>query len=128
LTPRGTAGIDILATTPTARGPQVRIQSKASRQGLGSGWLMSKKDEHPTADFYALVNLQRPVTVYILPGHVVGRFVATDHATWLATAGRHGQPHVDNSNRVLVGKPLPPDFAAGWLEQYRERWDLLNGG
>ena len=31
LTPRGTAGIDILATTPTAGGPQVRIQSKATQ-------------------------------------------------------------------------------------------------
>src|SRR5438128_599932 len=128
LTPRGTAGVDILAARPSADGPQVRIQSKATRQGLRSGWLMSQKDEHPMSDFYALVDLQPLVTVYIVPGDVVGRFLRSDHATWLATPGRHGQAHVDNSNRTLVGKPLPPDFVAGWLEQYRERWDLLSSG
>jgi hypothetical protein len=67
------------------------------------------------------------VTVYIVPGDVVGRFLRTDHSTWLATAGQHGQPHVDNPNRTLVGKALPPDFATDWLDQYRERWDLLSG-
>jgi hypothetical protein len=128
LTPRGTAGVDILAATLVAGGPQVRIQSKATTQGLRNGWLMSRKDEHPTADFYALVDLQPPVTIYILPGEVVGRFLRTDHQTWLATPGRNGQPHRDNNNRVLVGKRLLPEFQSGWLDVYRERWDSLSAG
>lgn len=76
---------------------------------------------------YAFVDLKAdsPV-VYIVPSRVVARFLRRSHKRWLAAPGKMGQPHKDNPMRRLASTSLDlPDYEEGWLERYRERWDLL---
>jgi hypothetical protein len=63
----------------------------------------------------------------VIPSSVVANYVKTEHEVWLATPGLRGQPHNDNAGRRLLPrhKDRIPGFPDGWMDQYRERWDLL---
>jgi hypothetical protein len=79
--------------------------------------------------FYALVDLEpdSPV-VYIVPSAVVADVIAKNHRAWLNAPGRGGRPHKDNEMRRVApdyGDLEVPGYPAGWLDQYRERWELL---
>ena len=94
---------------------------------------MSEKHERISQRryFYAFVDLevpdgQMPVT-YVIPSEVVSEVVRQSHKTWLNTPGLGGREHRDNPVRRVrpaYGFPVP-GFPAGWMEQYRERWELL---
>lgn len=57
------------------------------------------------------------------------------HKLWLDTPGKNGKAHNDNKMRRLLpdylrGRELEGEvvqrIGAGWMEQYREKWELLH--
>jgi hypothetical protein len=128
LAPPGAPVADILVLTTDAT-VAATVQVKARTRGSDGGWPM--RDVHETIEhdglFYAFVDLEpeSPVT-YIVPSAVVAKVLRDAHAAWLAAPGRGGRPHRDNPIRKLRPEyPSLPDYGLGWLDKYRERWDLL---
>lgn len=70
-------------------------------------------------------------TTYVVPSTVVATTLRETHQLWLDRPGKKGQPHKPTELRRFM-----PDYTRncgtgtaygpGWLEQYRERWDLLD--
>lgn len=106
------------------------IQVKTRTGGSDGGWHMGQKHEtlvHPRL-FYIFLDLEPAAPVcYIVPAEVVAQAVATSHRAWLAAPGARGQPHRDNQMRRITPRfaPAPPSFPHGWLDEFRERWELL---
>ena len=106
---------------------QVRVTSKGQRQG----WLLTNELEGVTDQnvLYAFVNTQPsdPET-FLIPAAIVSEVLRTSHAAWLATPGVHGQAHRDSPMRMILMdyRVQVPGYPPGWLEQYRERWDLVD--
>jgi hypothetical protein len=71
-----------------------------------------------------LVEPDRPFEYYIIPSEVMAKNVSEEHALWLSTPGKKGQPHRDNRMRIVH---LPPyKSLTGWdISAFRERWDLI---
>jgi len=71
-----------------------------------------------------LVGSERDFEYYIIPSRDMALNVTKSHDTWLATPGKNGQPHKDNSIRTVH---LPPRTSpCGWdITEYRARWDLI---
>lgn len=127
--PPGSPTVDVLVLAPDET-IIASLQVKTRTYGRDKGWHMNVKHEsisHPRY-FYVLVDLEpeQPVT-YIVPSSVVADALSKDHQAWLDAPGLGGKPHKDNPVRRL--KPSfsydVPGFPDGWLEQFRERWDLL---
>jgi hypothetical protein len=78
--------------------------------------------------FYAFVDLEPDVPVtYIVPSEIVAEVISRAHKKWLETPGQGGKPHKDHPMRRLLpayGFEVP-GYAPGWLDQFRERWDLI---
>jgi len=134
LAPAGVPNCDILVTDEI--GDQLCAVQVKTRRGKGSdrGWHMSKKHEALTSHtlFYCFVDFAIgtggiPFT-YIVPARVVAQTLGECHQAWLALPGAKGQPHNDSEFRRFL-----PDYAHlamskyedGWLEPYRENWDVL---
>jgi hypothetical protein len=101
---------------------------------------MSQKHEEIISEhlFYCFVDMEEenslPIT-FILPSTVVAAALKEAHQLWLDTPGQKGQAHNDNKMRRLLpdylkGRKLEADvmrrLGAGWMEQYREQWDILH--
>jgi hypothetical protein len=67
---------------------------------------------------------KRPFEYYIIPSDVMAKNVSEAHELWLSTPGKRGQPHTDNTVRIV---PLPPRKSpTDWdISPYRDRWDLI---
>ena len=118
ITLRNSKGVDILASNFEAS-RSVAIQVKTN-QGSKRGWLMSSKAEgfYSENHFYVFVNLNGLAgspEYFIVPSKTVAEYVTTRHAAWLATPGKKGRVHQDNSIR----KFSDPEG------KYLNRWDLL---
>ena len=137
LAPAGVPHADIIVTDGIG-GRLCAIQAKSRRDmGADRGWHMKAKHEEidsPTL-FYAFVDFGRDLDAhtkcFIVPSGVVADVLRRSHALWLATPGRGGRPHQDGEMRRFL-----PDYDAvgqdigcglGWLDGYREAWDLIRG-
>lgn len=69
-------------------------------------------------------NSDVPFEYYIIPSREMSKNIAMSHKVWMETPGAKGQPHNDNTMRTVR---LPPKTdIAGWsVEQYKNRWDLI---
>lgn len=136
LSPQNSPTVDILVLNPDET-VIASLQVKTRTRGSDRGWHMHEKHESIVQPrlFYALVDLEdsldtetpeHPVT-YVVPGQVVAEVVSLSHRGWLATPGRGNRPRKDNVMRRLLPSYRwdVPGYPDGWLEQYRERWDLL---
>lgn len=118
ITLRNTKGVDILCSNSDAT-KTVAIQVKTNRRS-NREWVLNQKAESFYAHnhFYVFVNLhddkQQP-DYFIVPSEVVARFVKDTHASWLASPGKNGRAHLDNTLRKF----------ADLNEEYRNRWDFL---
>jgi hypothetical protein len=67
-----------------------------------------------------------PVT-YIVPSGVVANALSQSHQAWLAKPGRGGRPHRDHDMRRIqpVFNHDLAEFPPGWMNEYKEAWDLL---
>jgi len=95
------------------------IQVKTNQSGNRS-WILNKKSElHQKENFfYIFVSLkgeaERP-QYFIVPSKNVADFVKRSHTHWLATPGKKGQAHNDNTMRKFVDQN----------GNYLEKWELL---
>jgi len=118
------------AVHDSGSGRSVAIKIRTRRRGRDNGWLMTSRDERETRSdlLYIFVDVEPAVPLaYIIPSGEVANLLRVSHATWLAKPGRGGRPHRDSDmRRVLSDFGFPvPGYPAGWLEQYRDRWDLV---
>jgi hypothetical protein len=118
ITLRNTKGVDVLATNEEAT-RSVAIQVKTN-QGTRKAWVLNSKCEGYSAPnmFYVFVNLRDKVSqpdFYIVPSKVVASRIRKNHAAWLRTSGKKGQPHNDSSMRMFHDED----------EQYLNKWELL---
>lgn len=126
---RNAPTVDLLAMNPDET-VVASLQVKTRTTGKDGGWHMRDKHERIVMDryFYVFVDLepQNPIC-YVVPSDVVAEVLKRSHAAWLATPGRSGRKRNDNEmRRVLPAYPhAVPGFPPGWLEEYRERWELL---
>ncbi len=124
--PRGTRKADILVNFLEGGRPCL-IQVKARQKGGDLGWHMQEKHEKQTEEdlFYCFVDFEPddPV-VYVMPSLLVAEAISVDHRTWLKTPGKNGQKHNETKFRRLRNKSLGKE--AGWLEEFRERWDFIS--
>jgi hypothetical protein len=133
LAPPGTPDVDILVLPPD-RGVTVQVKTRIGATGRPS-WPMNPKHETLVDErmFYAFVDLgQEPPVTWIVPSAMVAEVLRENHVAWLAAPGRGGRAHRDNKMRQLRNEyppeDQPPSYPAGWLDQCRERWDLLGSG
>jgi hypothetical protein len=140
LAPVGVPNTDIIITDIEGN-RQYAIQVK-SRRNIGStkGWHMGRKHEDIISDtlVYCFVDMgdshsDAPVT-YVIPSKVVATVIREAHAIWLKTPGKTGKKHNDSDMRRLQYDysqtiPLTTEqqltMGPGWIDQYKEKWDLL---
>lgn len=127
LAPQNAPDVDILVINLESK-IVATLQVKTRISGVG--WTMSQKHESIVDPrlLYAFVDIapQEPV-VYVIPSHVVADVLTKSHRAWHSTPGRNGQPHGDTAMRKLQGhyRDRWPGYSEDWLEEYRERWDLI---
>lgn len=97
---------------------QFAIQVKTTSYKTKS-WTLGEKNESIEGDniIYFLVSLnelEQP-EYHIVPSKIVAKSIRENHAEWLATPGRNGQPHNDNPIRKFS------DFD----DKYLNNWDCL---
>ena len=131
LPPAGAPDVDVLVIDDDAN-VLISLQVKTRRKGADKGWHMKEKHERLVSPrlFYVFVDMEPEDPVcYVIPSSVVAQCVTRENESWLATPGRNGQQHNDSVMRRLLPKyPYPVEgFAEGWLETYREQWELLEG-
>ena len=135
LAPENTKDIDILAIHPSYECP-IRIQVKTRTEGKSAdnGWMMSKKHEEICDKdlFYVFVTLPEKCTdecqpkTYIMPAEKVAQILKKTHQDWLNTPGQKGQPHQDTTmRRIKPSYKESPDISSNWLEEYKDKWELL---
>jgi len=123
--PEGVRKVDILVT-PKLDNIQRLIQVKTRRYGSDGGWHMSKKheDEKDPNLFYCFVDFEpEKPDVYVIPSEVVADAIKHDHALWLSTPGLKGQKRKNTNMRRL--RPRMPSLPEGWINDYLERWELV---
>jgi hypothetical protein len=127
--PPGSPTVDILVLSPDET-IIASLQVKTRTYGREKGWHMSEKHEQIVQQrlFYALVDLEPELpATYVVPSAVVADNISSSHRAWLATPGQRGQPHRDNRFRRVQSTQsfVVPNYPNEWLEEWRERWDLL---
>jgi hypothetical protein len=117
ITLRNTDKVDILASN--AEGTRTVSLQVKTQSGRGTRWPLHHKAEKLQSPslFYVFVTLKTTGTnpdYYIVPSRTVAKEVRENHKRWLATPGRKGQAHRDNSMRLFTK-----------AQRYKDRWDLL---
>jgi hypothetical protein len=134
LAPHGVPMADIIVTDDVGK-RLCAIQVK-TRRAIGSdgGWHMKDKHEDLKSStvFYCFVDVGKShndtPSCYVVPSPIVARVLSVSHQCWLATPGAKGQPRNQSPMRRFLpdyAKRGLPDCAKGWLDEYREAWDLL---
>ena len=135
LAPVGVPMADIIVTDDTGN-RAAALQIKTRRElGSDGGWHMKAKHEdvRGTSLFYVFLSFPTDASslpdAFIVPAAVVGHALYTAHQAWLARPGRGGKPHKDGEMRRFLPdyseEGLHETHGAGWLEQYRDAWELL---
>lgn len=111
------------------RRAKVKVRTRMTGPCEG-GWRARQADEETTAEVVVLLDINRigQESVFILPGPVFAHVIRESHAAWLRTPGRKGLKHKDTTHRLLLndyGNIHVAGAPPGWLEMYRDRWDLL---
>ena len=137
LAPRAnTQTIDIFASTKEGLPASIHVKTK----NVGNNnWHLTKRHGDLTTPglFYTLVALEEAGrhTVFVLPSEEMSRVVQDSYTSWIttppATPLRPKTPNEKPGAMRLIYDPFPPPFGEvpgcppGWMEEYRERWDLL---
>ena len=135
LAPQGVPNVDIVVTD--REGARLcSIQVKTRRFGSNGGWMMNAKHQPITSErlFDRFVDFQKEnekPLVFIVPASVVASVLATSHRKWLSNPGKSGQTHKDTPVRQFLASSShvfleeQHSFGDGWLDCYREKWDVL---
>ena len=132
LAPTGARMVDVIAHGEDGRALDIQVKARSGVKSNGlpiksAKWHMQPKHEQWVADnlYYCFVDFapEQP-EVFVLPSLVVADALALTHKLWLEVPGRNGQRHNPDSRlRFINVKQRGQE--EGWLEEYRERWDLL---
>lgn len=141
LAPEGAPNADIIVTDTKIK-KSIAIQVKTLlKRGADNGWHMKAKHENLKEDnlFYCFVDLSNDFntapTIYVIPSKVVADVLYQVHRIWLATPGRNGCAHKetemrrllpDYSKTIKIEHPIIKQHSNGWLDKYKEKWELLN--
>lgn len=131
LSPRGAPNSDIIVTSVDGKTTVVLQVKTRNELGSDGGWHMKEKHECLNSKnlFYCFVDFQDAPVVYVVPSSVVADVLCKAHKKWLSTPGKNGAKRNDTDMRRLL-----PDYKnlnlqsypGGWLEKYRENWEILN--
>jgi hypothetical protein len=108
----------------------VHIQVKTFVPGTKTCSVGVKAEKNPGESFFwVLAGIPEPSSssafeYFIVPAAVMAANVAASHKQWLATPGKDGREHKDNTVRaVAVGEGAAPYF---WpVAPFRNQWHLL---
>jgi hypothetical protein len=137
LAPQGVPNADIVVTD--VEGSRLCSVQVKTRRDIGSdgGWHMKAKHESVRGErlFYCFVNFgnapEAVPIVHVLPAALVADVLTASHRTWLATPGHRGQARKDGLMRrflpdyTRIFGPSNNPYPHGWLDQYRDAWQLL---
>jgi hypothetical protein len=136
LAPTNAKAVDILAADRDGKPLSIQVKTK---RGTSKGWRLTE-DAESISDprlFYCLVDLGRdgnlePPEVYIVPSSLIAHATRLGHAEWLKGVRPDGQPRKDSRIRQILdpvpksaGDAVRAEFPDGWLERYKENWDIL---
>jgi hypothetical protein len=139
LAPTNAKAVDILAADRDGKPFGIQVKTK---RGTSKGWRLTKVAEGMSDPrlFYCLVDLGRdgnlePPEVYIVPSSLIAHHTRMGHAEWLKGVRPDGQPRKDSRIRQILD-PVPKsaadavraEFPDGWLERYKENWEILGTG
>jgi hypothetical protein len=128
--PRGTDDIDLLVQREDGSAVDVQVKARAKHAPDG-GWHMKKKHESLTSPrlVYVFLNIENPAEpiAFVVPSAKVADVLRRSHQAWLDAPGKGGRQHKDTDFRRLRPsyKDLDVPYQGDWLEEYRERWDLI---
>ena len=141
LAPDGAPNADIIMTNvETKKSIAIQVKTRLQR-GNDNGWHMKAKHEDIQEDnlFYCFVDIPDDLNsvpnIYIIPSKIVAKALYEVHRVWLAIPGRNGRMHKDTEMRRLlpdysrtirVEDPIIKKYSNGWIEKYKENWDILN--
>ena len=130
--PPGVPDIDLLVLSIDGQTTRATVQVKTRTNGSDGGWHMKVKHERIVSSrlFYAFVDFEPSVpVVYVIPSRKVADVLRTQHTAWLLAPGRGGRAHNDHDMRRLrPAYDVPVEGAEpGWMERYREAWELIGG-
>jgi hypothetical protein len=135
LAPTNATAVDILATDRDGKPFSIQVKTKRGSKA----WRLSEAAESMSDPrlFYCLVDIGRdgelePPEVHIVPSSLIAHHTRMSHAEWLRGVKPDGQPRKDTPMRVVLD-PVPKSaadavrgaFPDGWLERYKENWDIL---
>jgi hypothetical protein len=135
LAPANAKAVDILAADKDGKPLGIQVKTKRGSRG----WRLTADAEGMIDPrlFYCLVDLGRdgglePPEVYVVPSSLIARHTSMGHAEWLKGVRPDGRPRKDSRMRQIldpvpksVGDAVRADFPDGWLERYKENWDIL---
>ena len=134
LAPAGVPDADIIVSNSLGSS-LAAVQVKARSIGtLKGGWVMKAKHEtiKRTLLFYAFVDFGKTLNTvpqcWIMPSAAVADAIAESHSAWLKLPGLKGQEHKDTEMRSLRHDYAYQGIShrsLGWLDCYREAWDLV---
>lgn len=135
LAPKGVPEIDILVFDPQGKS-LAEIQVKGRQFSKDGGWTMNVKHETLVRDrlFYCFVDLGDTPTdapdCFVMPSRTVAEVLTLSHQAWLKAPGRGGRQRQDWNMRRITHNCNHKTYkrADGWLNEYRERWDLISAG
>ena len=138
LAPTNSKAVDILATDRHGKPFSIQVKTRRKRR-KSRGWRLTEEAESMSDPrlFYCLVDLGRdgnlePPEVHIVPSSLIAHHTKMAHAEWLKGVKPDGQPRKDSRIRQLhdpvpktVGDAVRAEFPDGWLDRYKENWDIL---
>lgn len=138
LAPQGVPNTDLVVTDLAGhRLCSIQVKSRQDK-GRDGGWHMRKKHETIVGNrlFYCFVDFgsqssSKPI-VFVMPSRKVAEVLKDAHLAWLNTPGQRGQQRKNTDLRRLVPdyeyayKPNTNKYPVGWMEPYRDAWQLLD--
>ncbi len=135
LAPAYAKAVDILAADRDGKPFSIQVKTKSGSKG----WRLTADAESMSDPrlFYCLVDLGRdgklePPKVYIVPSSLIAHHTSMGHAEWLKGVKPDGQPRKNSPIRQIldpvpkaVGDAVRAEFPDGWLNRYKEDWDIL---
>lgn len=116
--PEGTRFVHVQVKTFRPNDRSVSVGRKAEKNfGERFIWVLAGVPEAGSAE---------PFQYFIVPSPVMAEHVTAAAVAWLRDPGKHGHVRQDSDVRQVL---LPPRKSyLGWsVEEYRDRWDIIEG-